>query len=151
MVLADEAAYLRSEVWTRNVITSVIGVAGLAVAIGLVLAGRAYLRAVELARRQAEFMAAVSHEMRTPLAAMRLLAENLESGVADRAGQRQDHTRMIREECTRLGDLVDNVLAFTGGGTGEPFEAFDVAAMVADAPGGGSIFTLSLPIHPTPP
>lgn len=111
IVLADEAAYLRHDLRTRNFMAAVISVAGLAVVFWLMQAGRAYLGAVELARRQSEFMAAVSHEMRTPLAAMRLLAENLASGVADRAGQREDHTRMIREECSRLGDLVDNVLA----------------------------------------
>jgi signal transduction histidine kinase len=133
IVLADAAAFSRNDVRTRNFMTAVVAVAGLAVVFGLVQAGRAYLRAVELARRQSEFMAAVSHEMRTPLAAMRLLAENLESGVADRAGQREEHTRMIREECSRLGDLVDNVLAFTRGGNAETHEAFDVAAMVADA------------------
>lgn len=133
VVVADGDAYLRGDIRTRNFMTAVISVAGLAVVFGLVQAGRAYLKAVELARRQSEFMAAVSHEMRTPLAAMRLLAENLESGVADRAGQREQHTKLIREECTRLGDLVDNVLAFTRGGKGEPFDAFDVAAMVADA------------------
>lgn len=132
VVLADEGAYLRSEVRMRNIITAVISVAGAAVVFGVVLAGRAYLRAVELARRQSEFMAAVSHEMRTPLAAMRLLAENLESGVAARAGQRADHTRMIREECTRLGDLVGNVLAFTREGRAEAHEPFDIVAMVAD-------------------
>ena len=133
IVLADEAAFRRNDVRTRNFMTAVLAVAGLAVIFGLVQAGRAYLRAVELARRQSEFLAAVSHEMRTPLAAMRLLAENLESGVADRAGQREQHTKLIREECARLGDLVDNVLAFTRGGNGERFEAFDVVAMVADA------------------
>lgn len=132
IVMVDEAAFRRSDIRTRNIMAAVLTIAGLAVIFGLWQAGRAYARAVELARRQAEFMAAISHEMRTPLAAMRLLAENLESGVAERAGQRTEHTRMIREECTRLGDLVDNVLAFTRGGKGEPFEAFDIAAMVAD-------------------
>lgn len=133
IILADEAAYTRNDVRTRNFMTAVLGVAVLAVAFGLALGGRSYLRLVELARRQSEFMAAVSHEMRTPLAAMRLLAENLESGVADRAGQREAHTRMIREECARLGDLVGNVLAFTRGGKSGPWEVFDLAAMVADA------------------
>ncbi|RYD22934.1 MAG: HAMP domain-containing histidine kinase [Verrucomicrobiaceae bacterium] len=132
VVVLNEETYRNTEVRTRNVITAVISVAGLAVVIGLVLAGRSYLRAVELARRQSEFMAAVSHEMRTPLAAMRLLAENLESGVADRSGQRAEHTRMIREESARLGDLVGNVLAFMREGGPEPHEAFDVAAMIAD-------------------
>lgn len=132
VVLADEAAFLRSDVRIRNFMSGVIAAAGLAVVFGLVQAGRAYLRAVELARRQSEFMSAVSHEMRTPLAAMILLAENLESGVADRAGQRGEHTRMIREECARLGDLVNNVLAFTRGRRTEPHEAFDSKAMVDD-------------------
>lgn len=133
VMLFDEDAYIGAEVRTRNIITGVIGVAAVAVAVGLGLAGRSYLRAVELARRQSEFMAAVSHEMRTPLAAMQLLAENLESGVADRSGQRAEHTRMIREESARLGDLVGNVLAFTREGRPEPHEAFDVGAMVTDA------------------
>lgn len=133
VVLLDADAYIAAEVRTRNIITGVIGLAALAGAVGLVLAGRSYSRAVELARRQSEFMAAVSHEMRTPLAAMRLLAENLESGVADRSGQRAEHTRMIREESARLGDLVGNVLAFTREGTAEPHEAFDVGRMIADA------------------
>ena len=48
----------------------VIAVAGIAALFGLFQSGRAYLRAMELARRQSEFMAAVSHEMRTPLAAI---------------------------------------------------------------------------------
>jgi signal transduction histidine kinase len=132
IVMVDESAFRRNDIRTRNFMAAVLTIAGLAVIFGLWQAGRAYLRAVELARRQAEFMAAISHEMRTPLAAMRLLAENLESGVADRSGQRAEHTRMIREECARLGDLVGNVLAFTRDGNSEPFEAFDIAAMVAD-------------------
>jgi signal transduction histidine kinase len=132
VVLADESAFLRGDARTRNFMTGVVAVAGLALLFGLIQAGRAYLRAVELARRQSEFMAAVSHEMRTPLAAMRLLAENLESGVAERAGQRAEHTKLIRRECARLGDLVDNVLAFTRTRRAEPYEAFGVGAMMDD-------------------
>ena len=133
VVLADAGAYQRGEIHTRNIITAVIAVAGIAALFGLFQSGRAYLRAVELARRQSEFMAAVSHEMRTPLAAMGLLAENLESGAAERAGQRDEHVRMIREESARLGGLIDNVLAFTRDKPMETKDAFDVHAMVEDA------------------
>jgi signal transduction histidine kinase len=132
-VVADDKDFFdRSESSNRNFIVLIISLTTLAGIFGLVQAGRAYLQAVELTRRQGEFMAAVSHEMRTPLAAMRLLAENLESGVADRAGQREEHTRLIREECARLGGLVDNVLAFTRSPKPEPHEAFDLPAMVED-------------------
>jgi signal transduction histidine kinase len=106
---------------------------GLAVVFGLVQAGRAYLRAVELARRQAEFLAAVSHELRTPLAAVGLLAENIESGVAERAGQSGDHARRIREESQRLGGLVENVLAYARGERSGAREDFDAAALVREA------------------
>jgi signal transduction histidine kinase len=133
VVLADAKAYERSETRTRNFITAVIAVAGSAVLFGLFQSGRAYLRAVELARRQSEFMAAVSHEMRTPLTAMGLLAENLETGAADRAGKRDEHVRMIREESARLGGLIDNVLAFTRDKPMATHEAFDVPAMITDA------------------
>ncbi len=133
VVLADANAYDRSETRTRNFITAVISVAGIAAMFGLFQSGRAYLRAVEFARRQSEFMAAVSHEMRTPLTAMGLLAENLESGAAERAGKRDEHARMIREESARLGTLIDNVLAFTRDKPSEAHEAFDVHAMIADA------------------
>lgn len=133
VVVEGEDFFERSETSVRQFITILIAATALAGIFGLVQTGRAYLRAVELARRQGEFMAAVSHEMRTPLAAMRLLAENLESGVADRAGQRDEHTKLIREECARLGGLVDNVLAFTRHKHPDPHEAFDVSAMVEDA------------------
>lgn len=133
VVLADAAAYQRSETRTRNFITAVISVAGIAALFGLFQSGKAYLHAVGFARRQSEFMAAVSHEMRTPLTAMGLLAENLESGAADRAGQRDEHVRMIREESARLGALIDNVLAFTRDKPMAAHEPFDVPAMVADA------------------
>ena len=133
ILLADPAAYERGETRTRNFLAAVLAAAGLAALIGLFQSGRAYLRAVELARRQSEFMAAVSHEMRTPLAAMGLLAENLESGAAERAGERDEHVRMIREESARLGALIDNVLAFTRDKPMETREAFDVEAMVDDA------------------
>jgi signal transduction histidine kinase len=132
IVVDDKDFFERSEASNRNFIVLMITLTTLAGIFGLVQAGRAYLQAVELTRRQGEFMAAVSHEMRTPLAAMRLLAENLESGVADRAGQREEHTKLIREECARLGGLVDNVLAFTRGRKPEPHEAFDLLAMVED-------------------
>lgn len=133
VVMTDPAAYERGDIRTRNSLAAVLGLAGLAAVFGLFQSGRAYLRAVELARRQSEFMAAVSHEMRTPLAAMGLLAENLDSGAADRAGQRDEHVRMIREESARLGSLIDNVLAFTRDKPMETLDDFEVSAMIADA------------------
>jgi signal transduction histidine kinase len=132
-VLSDGKAYVRDDERIALRMTALFGISSVALLTGWILAGRSYVRAVDLARRQSEFMAAVSHEMRTPLAAMRLLAENLESGVAERSGQTTQHSRLIREECARLGGLVENILAFTRKRRVSGFEAFDVRNLVEDA------------------
>jgi signal transduction histidine kinase len=131
VALMNNGTFAADDELTRRFMAGVLVAAGLAVLFGIWQAGRAYLRAVELADRQAGFMAAVSHEMRTPLAAMRLLAENLESGVADRAGERDDHVRLLRGECTRLSTLVENVLAYTGKNQEFFPERIDVEALLA--------------------
>jgi signal transduction histidine kinase len=132
VTLMNHGTFAAEDALTRRFMAGVLIAAGLAVLFGIWQAGRGYLRAVELADRQAGFMAAVSHEMRTPLAAMRLLAENLESGVADRAGDRDDHVRLLRAECSRLSTLVENVLAFTGKNREIFPERIDVAAMLTE-------------------
>ncbi|WP_308250280.1 sensor histidine kinase [Sphaerisporangium fuscum] len=64
-------------------------------------------RALEGARR--ELVAWVSHDLRTPLAGMRAMAEALEDGVAaDDATVRRYHTR-IRLEVDRLSHMVDDL------------------------------------------
>ncbi|GAA5047027.1 signal transduction histidine kinase [Thermocatellispora tengchongensis] len=64
-------------------------------------------RALESARR--ELVAWVSHDLRTPLAGMRAMAEALEDGVvADEATVRRYHAQ-IRLEVDRLSDMVDDL------------------------------------------
>ena len=65
----------------------------------------------ELRRRQQNFLAAVSHEFKSPLASMQLGAETLvmrsQEADAKRLGQR------ILEDCERLLRMVDNLLDTT--------------------------------------
>lgn len=63
-----------------------------------------------LALQKSNFVASVSHELRAPLASVRLLADNLEHDrVADPA-RRNETLRWIGRECRRLSALVENVL-----------------------------------------
>lgn len=71
---------------------------------------RAFRRQRELATRQRDFVAAVSHELRAPLAAVRLLAEELIDLRDVEAPKRDEYARLILREAGRLGRLVDNVL-----------------------------------------
>ncbi len=70
-----------------------------------------------------EFVARVSHELKTPLASIRLFAEMLESGrVADEA-KRERYHRVILTESERLTRLIERVLGFARMERGEPVVA----------------------------
>ncbi len=67
-------------------------------------------RAMRMA--QSGFVSGVSHEMRTPLATIRLYTELLEQGLDDAPGRRAEFLRAILTEVDRLHRLIENVLDF---------------------------------------
>ncbi len=69
--------------------------------------GLARERALEGARR--ELVAWVSHDLRTPLAGMRAMAEALEDGVADDPETVRRYHARIRVEVDRLSEMVDDL------------------------------------------
>lgn len=60
------------------------------------------------ARKQEEFVSSITHEMKSPLAAIRLHAQTLEQDVS--AAERSESVGYILRESERLGRLIDNVL-----------------------------------------
>jgi signal transduction histidine kinase len=106
-VVEDPAA--RPPAWLRPALTAALlaALAGaLAVAVGAQL--RAARREVRAARTQSEFVTTVTHELKTPLAAIRLLGEMLLDGRA--RGRENDYYRMLAGEAGRLSMLIENVL-----------------------------------------
>lgn len=92
-------------------------VAALSVMLAFLLAasyfiGRAVRREVALARTQADFVSAVSHEFRTPLASMRQLSELLAEGRVPLEARRQQYYESLAAESRRLQRLVENLLEF---------------------------------------
>ena len=80
---------------------------------GLVFSYRAVAREVEVARLKSDFVAAVSHEFRSPLTSILALLERLQSGrVSDPDTSRRYHG-VIRQEVERLSALVSNLLDFS--------------------------------------
>ena len=86
----------------------------------LVLIGllwRSFRREVELERQHRNFLSAVTHELKSPLAAMRLALETVTSGRASpEAGKRFIGNAL--EDVERLQDLVEKVLEATRFGEG---------------------------------
>lgn len=84
----------------------------LAAAAGLVLV--AARRAEALARRQIELVAGVSHELLTPVAAVRSAGENLAAGVVTDPAKVREYGEIVVREGRRLGSLVEQVLTWAG-------------------------------------
>ncbi len=77
---------------------------------GLALLLRSVSRELDQAARTENFVAAVTHELRTPLSSIKLHGEMLLDGWAkDEAKQREYHRRIVRET-ERLSTLVERVL-----------------------------------------
>ena len=72
---------------------------------------RAGMQQVELMDRQRAFTTRVTHELKTPLAGIRVMAENLEAGAFRDEGQRRDMARRIMDEADKLTQRVDEVLS----------------------------------------
>jgi two-component system phosphate regulon sensor histidine kinase PhoR len=67
----------------------------------------------ELERRkiEAQFLANVSHDLRTPVASIRGYAETLLRGGIDDAENRREFVEIIDRNAQRLGDLMESLLA----------------------------------------
>lgn len=82
----------------------------------IVVAVIATLLAVERQRKatelKSEFVANVSHELKTPLALIRMFAELLQSGRTTTEEKRQEYLQIVLNESERLSNLIENVLDF---------------------------------------
>ena len=76
---------------------------------GLVLYRTVAVR-MELAQRRSDFVAAVSHELKTPLTSIRMMAEILRDGMVPGEDRRQQYYETITAESERLSRLIANVL-----------------------------------------
>jgi two-component system phosphate regulon sensor histidine kinase PhoR len=70
------------------------------------------VRETRKAHARGTFVAGISHDLRTPLASMRMLAESLSLGHVAEESTRQRFLETIVKECERLGQLVERVLFF---------------------------------------
>ena len=69
-------------------------------------------RAQRLAKLQMDFVAGVSHELKTPLAVIRSAADNLADGVVDSPGKVREYGSLIRSHGLRLSTMIEQTLRF---------------------------------------
>ena len=120
----------RRRLWLTAALILLAAATGFA---GLVSLWRGYRRQARLSEMKSNFVSSVSHELRAPIAAVRLMAESLDSGrIADDV-KKQDYFRLIVQECRRLTSLVENVLDFSRNDQGRKqytFEPVHLGALV---------------------
>jgi len=73
---------------------------------------RAMTREIQAARLQSEFVAAVSHEFRTPLTSLRQFTDLLADGRVSSEADRQKYYFVLQRGTRRLTRLVENLLDF---------------------------------------
>jgi signal transduction histidine kinase len=93
--------------------TGAFGLLLLVIAAGLVATYRTVRQETEAARLKAEFVANVSHDLKTPLSLIRVFGETLEMGRVSDEATRQEYYRVITRESERLSRLIENVLDFS--------------------------------------
>jgi two-component system, OmpR family, phosphate regulon sensor histidine kinase PhoR len=130
MVAAEE---LGRAVERRRILEmGLVALASLVVIAGIVVIMIAALRERKLAMAKSEFVANVSHELKTPLALVRMFSELLLSGRAPPEKSRQ-YLEIVVAESERLSALIDNVLDFARVERGESFYEFREANLLETA------------------
>lgn len=89
------------------------GMVGLVAVVGVALTAAGAARAVSLAEMKSEFVASVSHELKTPLAKIQLYAETLESGRARTPEKAAAYQRVISAQARKLSQLIGALLDFS--------------------------------------
>ena len=79
---------------------------------GLALTVSTVSHQLELARMQSDFVSIVSHEFKSPLTAVRQIAEMLQSGKVSSEERRRRYYDVLVEQSERLSLLIDRVLDF---------------------------------------
>jgi signal transduction histidine kinase len=85
----------------------------LVLVLGIALTLRATDREARLAQAKSNFVANVSHELKTPLSLLSLFSEILELGLVKNEAKKIEYYQVMRHESRRLNKLIDNILDFS--------------------------------------
>jgi signal transduction histidine kinase len=111
--LAQPEALFALQRQRARVFACLIGVSAIAALIGFFAARHAFRRQLRLSEMKSNFVSSVSHELRAPIASVRLMAEGLERGKIQEPQKQREYFHFIVQECRRLSSLIENVLDFS--------------------------------------
>jgi signal transduction histidine kinase len=109
---ADPEADVARLAARRWLLIGSLGFLALLAVAGSYFSVRAMTREIKAARLQSEFVAAVSHEFRTPLTSLRQFSDLLADGRVSNEADRQKYYAALQRGTRRLTRLVENLLDF---------------------------------------
>jgi signal transduction histidine kinase len=92
---------------------ALMAILALIMAAGVFFVAGAAAREVRLAELKSNFVASVSHDLKTPLALIQLFAETLELGRVRTPERAAEYYRIINGEAKKLTRLIENILDFS--------------------------------------
>jgi two-component system phosphate regulon sensor histidine kinase PhoR len=95
----------------RNLL--LIGLLNVVLVAGVWVVYRTVRREIELAQLKSDFVSNVSHEIKTPLALIRMFGETLQMNRVRSEAKKQEYYDTIVQESERLTRLINNILNFS--------------------------------------
>jgi len=111
-VVSDDPALNAANTLAKRSTFTIAGLAAIILAIGFLFTVQAARTNARIAEMRSEFVAAVTHELRTPIAAIQALSETLASGRSGSAEMSREYAQLAVQETKRLKRLIDNLLAY---------------------------------------
>jgi signal transduction histidine kinase len=133
-VVEDRALLAARSGATRTLVIATISTLLLAAGFALTLyAARANSALMTM---RSEFVSAVTHELKTPIATIRAVGDSVASGRVTDVNRLKDYAQLVVQESKRLARLFDNLLAYsriTDVTEAYHFEPLEVGPLVDDA------------------
>ncbi len=108
----------------------------LTLSLGVIITIRAVYQEMQLARLKSDFVSFVTHELKTPLTAIRMFTETLLMGRGGDPQSTRQCVELIDKEATRLSRLIQSILEYSKIETGQQvfrFSSGDMPEVVSEA------------------
>jgi signal transduction histidine kinase len=103
--------HYQRNIWLSNTLLLVL--MGTMAVLGILFSMRFMLRQMELSNLKSHFVSNITHELKTPLAAIRLYTETLQQRRVRDQAQEDKFLGIINKETVRLTHLINNILDFS--------------------------------------
>jgi signal transduction histidine kinase len=91
----------------------VIAAGAVALALGLFVTARAAQAMANVSEMRSDFVATVTHELKTPVQVIRSIGETISRGRVSTKDRLMEYAQLLVQESHRLSRLIDNLLAYS--------------------------------------